>query len=602
MDLASSQPILVVGAVLLHFVWQGAIVGLVAALALGLVPTSAARVRYTIACLSLLGLMMAPVGTAVTAFDTTGAEAVAWFSMGTVETVEATTAAWSAAALGAWLPVFVGIWALGVLLQSARLAGAWWRTERVRRADVREPDGVVAAVFERTRAGLGLRRAVLLFESPWIDTPTVIGWLRPTVLLPIGAFTGLSMQQVEAVLAHELAHIRRHDYVINGLQHLAEAVFFYHPAVWWLSRQIRIEREHCCDDVAVEACGDAVTYARALTVLEEARHDRPGFALAATGGSLIGRVRRLVGRPQHEGRPAFSVLAGIAIVLVVAGVASARAYQRPVQGLQGEAEPAGSTLSETIHVALPQAPGRDVTPTAPPPPPPPPPGSNADQERPPLRVGGVIKEPNKVHHVNPIYPEAAREAGVSGVVILEAMIEADGSVSNLKVLRSIPELDQAAINAVRQWRYTPTLLNGQPVRVVMTVTVNFTLRARGAQPDERAEAVRVDGLRNRVSGRPAADPVEIPRVGGEVRAPVKVRNVNPAYPRDAMDANVSGVVIMEATLDVEGNVTDVQVVRSVPMLDQAAIDAVRQWKYAPAVVNGQPSPVVMTVTVNFSLN
>ena len=118
---------------------------------------------------------------------------------------------------------------------------------------------------------LHIGRAITLLESALVDVPTVIGWLKPVVLLPASALAGLSPQQLEAILAHELAHIRRHDYLVNLLQTLVETVLFYHPAVWWLSRRIRIERENCCDDLAVSLCGDPVAYAQALADLEALR-------------------------------------------------------------------------------------------------------------------------------------------------------------------------------------------------------------------------------------------------------------------------------------------------------------------------------------------
>ena len=141
---------------------------------------------------------------------------------------------------------------------------------------------------------LHIRRPVRLLESASVAVPTVIGWLRPVVLMPASALAGLSPEQLQAILAHELAHIRRHDYLVNLLQTLVETLLFYHPAVWWLSRRIRAEREHCCDDLAVSLCGDPYTYARALADLEGLRAPSVPLALAATGGSLLGRVRRLV--------------------------------------------------------------------------------------------------------------------------------------------------------------------------------------------------------------------------------------------------------------------------------------------------------------------
>src|ERR1700677_2488212 len=115
--------------------------------------------------------------------------------------------------------------------------------------------------------------------------------------MPGGALAGLPVDQVEALLAHELAHIWRNDYLVNLLQSVAEAVLFYHPAVWWVSEQIRAERELCCDDLAVAACGgDVLTYARALAGVESFRPAHTDTVLAANGGSLVSRIRRLIGQ------------------------------------------------------------------------------------------------------------------------------------------------------------------------------------------------------------------------------------------------------------------------------------------------------------------
>lgn len=148
--------------------------------------------------------------------------------------------------------------------------------------------------------------------------PTVIGWSKPVILLPATALSGLSAQQLEALLAHELAHVRRNDYVINLLQALIETLLFDHPAVWWLSRRIRIEREHCCDDLAVQVCGDELSYAKALVALEELRGPRMTLAVSAAGGSLLGRIKRLVTRPTTtEDHPVLGVGA-IGVVVVMA--------------------------------------------------------------------------------------------------------------------------------------------------------------------------------------------------------------------------------------------------------------------------------------------
>jgi len=180
-----------------------------------------------------------------------------------------------------------------VLALSLRLAVSWWLVQRMRRAAWLP---VAPPLLDRARElahRLGIARAVRVVQSAAIQVPAVIGWLRPIVLLPGGALTGLSPAQLDAVIAHELAHVRRHDFAINLLQSAAEILLFYHPASWWISRRVRVERELCCDDVAETLCGDRVLYATALADLESMRI-QPALALAATDGPLLQRVRRLL--------------------------------------------------------------------------------------------------------------------------------------------------------------------------------------------------------------------------------------------------------------------------------------------------------------------
>jgi len=190
----------------------------------------------------------------------------------------------------------------------------------------------------------------------------------------------------------------------------------------------------------------------------------------------------------------------------------------------------------------------------------------------PVRVGSTVKAPKQIKRVSPEYPVAALTARQQGVVILEATIGTNGKVSEVRVLRSILPLDTAAVDAVRQWEYEPTIIDEVAVPVITSVAVEFKLTA--------------------------PQPV---RVGGAIKAPAQTKRVNPPYPPEAQAAGVQGVVIMEATIGIDGKVTDVRVLRPIPLLDQAAVEAVRQWEYAPTVVNGVPVPIVMTVTLNFAL-
>lgn len=203
----------------------------------------------------------------------------------------------------------------------------------------------------------------------------------------------------------------------------------------------------------------------------------------------------------------------------------------------------------------------------------------------------VTTSPKRTYYVAPLYPEAAKQSRVTGTVVAEVMIDGQGNVADAKILRSVAGLDQAALDAVRQWRYAPTTLNGRPVPVMATVSVNFSLA------DQSAPALAQD---------PAQWPLLIDgkmplRIGGNIPPPERTKYVTPAYPQDAKDAGVSGIVIMEIVVDGDGKVAGSHLLRSVPLLDQAAVDAVMAWEYAPVLLNGNPVPVLMTVTVNFTL-
>jgi hypothetical protein len=176
---------------------------------------------------------------------------------------------------------------------------------------------------------------VRLLLSGSVETPAVVGWLRPAILTPVAAFSGFPAGYLEALLAHELAHIRRHDFLVNILQRTAEALLFYHPALWWVSKQIRIERELCCDDLAVAASGDVLTYARALAELESLRPAHASLAVAANGGSLVNRIRRLLAPSESDSHalPGLGA-ASIASLLIILGIFAVANAQEPKPAAQ----------------------------------------------------------------------------------------------------------------------------------------------------------------------------------------------------------------------------------------------------------------------------
>jgi len=220
----------------------------------------------------------------------------------------------------AFLPWIVSAWLAGVLLLLARVAAGWWRVRRLHQTALKAMRSTWQHAADRIAGRLGLARVIRVVELSAVDVPLVVGCLRPIVVLPVAALSQLNAAQVEAILAHELAHVRRHDYLVNLMQTVAETLLFYHPAVWWLSARIRDEREHCCDDVAVAVCGDAAGYAAALTELEAWRNGELSLAAAATGGSLLNRVRRILHVEISDDSRTSAVTVGLAALAVVATV------------------------------------------------------------------------------------------------------------------------------------------------------------------------------------------------------------------------------------------------------------------------------------------
>jgi GWxTD domain-containing protein len=219
------------------------------------------------------------------------------------------------------------LWMAGVAVFYLRSLASWIAARRMQNTGIVPLAREWQDRFRNLCHRAGVSRPVALLESCLTEVPVVIGYLRPMILVPIGLAAGLRADQVEALLLHELAHIRRHDYLVNLLQGAVEGLLFYHPAVWWVSNIIRTEREHCCDDAVVAQHGDAHGYASALTALEMQR--APEAALAATGGSLVRRVRRLLRQPEGpQGSPAAVIAAA---VLLVGAAAILPAWQQDIE-------------------------------------------------------------------------------------------------------------------------------------------------------------------------------------------------------------------------------------------------------------------------------
>jgi TonB family protein len=442
---------------LAQFLWQGTAIALAVAALMSCMGRRPARERYALACLGLLAMVVLPVATfrSELAGGASGGSAVST-AMGDgafTGAPEATLSAWLKAWLGTLSPWLMSAWLCGVLLLSLRTVWAWRQAIALGREGTLEPGGVAMMALVRMMERTGVGRPVRLLKSVAIEVPMVVGLWRPLILVPASTLSGLSVSQLEAILAHELAHIRRHDYLVNLLQALAETALFYHPAVWWLSARIREEREHCADDVAVESCGDALLYSRALATLEQLRASTPAPAVAANGGSLLLRIQRLLaghpsGAPLHPWRLAGSLAAAL-LVVVLGASQQAQATGTPSEppAPQASAPPTAEQSREEVGDF-----SIDTLPFSP------------EMTR-PQRLSGPI----------PQYTKEALENRSEGLMIVRCIITVEGEVNKCRVLQPLPFMEEAVLDALYQSRYKPVTLDGKPVQVDYTFNIRLSL-------------------------------------------------------------------------------------------------------------------------------
>lgn len=287
------------GWALLHFLWQGALIALLLTAALPVL--RAPQTRYVAACSAMIAM--------VAAFVTTWAWSIPQSIAPLIPHVSRAGSAGSNTAPAALivessafeiaLPWVVTLWAAGAVLIGMYHVGGWISVQRMRRVGVCAAPAVWQDRLRRLACRMGVSQPLLLLESSLANGPIVVGLLRPAILFPAGLLSGLPVSQLEAILLHELAHVRRLDYLVNLMQTLIESLLFYHPAVWWVSKLIRDERESCCDDAVLAVRGNARDYAAALVTLEERRCFGREPAAAATGGILVNRIRRLLRQPEE---------------------------------------------------------------------------------------------------------------------------------------------------------------------------------------------------------------------------------------------------------------------------------------------------------------
>ncbi len=408
-----------VGWTLVHFLWQGALIGCATAVALTVLRNARPGSRYLVACTGLFLCLAWPAAElTLRLMDAggTGGDAMVLFAAGLVAGTPVDEG-WGAL-LADQLAWIVGTWAVCALAMALRMAAGLLWIGRAAAQERRDP--VWQARIERLAAQFGVTRGVRLRVVERLGSPVTAGWWRPVVLVPAALVSGMPAHLLEALLAHELAHIRRHDYLVNLGQNLVEILFFYHPAVWWMSSRIRVEREQIADDFAARILGEPRRLALALSELEKLQFSTHHLAQAANGGDLMSRIKRLI-RPDTQ---ALNWKAAIPVLGLVIGAASL-AHAAPTRQVKPDTE----AVANFDTCKRPEYPAESI----------------------------------KLHH--------------TGTVTLGFLIAKNGTVKESKVTQSSGHvaLDESAHTALNKCRFKPATAKGKPIEAWTAVQYVWTL-------------------------------------------------------------------------------------------------------------------------------
>jgi TonB family protein len=428
------------GAVFCHALWQLTLLGGLAWVGLVLLRRTSPQVRYAWSCAFLLAMVLFPCLTFTHLSTPDSGWATGPIAVIVRGTREISTAAdWFSGLRDGFaerMSWFALAWGLGTLFMLLRFVGSMVWLQRTYLHGARAVPEALLVAFRNMAARCGLAHPPRLCLSWRADTPLVLGWWRVVVILPVSALLHLSPVSLEALLAHELAHIRRRDPLMNLLQSLAEALLFFHPATWWLSRQIRELRESCCDDDAVALTGDPRSLASGLAALELLRNHLPpdpSPALAAAKGPLMSRIHRLF-RPDDLVMPDCRGLGLAALLLLSGGLLLAQGTQKAGAPAPKSTSAADAPLQTTLSQVK------------------------------------VLSKP-----AVPKYPAEAKAANIQGTVIVEILVGPDGRCVSATAIEGPEQLRKCAVDYAKAWRFKPVRQDGKPVSVQFKLTMPFKL-------------------------------------------------------------------------------------------------------------------------------
>ncbi|HEY0229933.1 MAG TPA: TonB family protein [Dokdonella sp.] len=525
------------GWTLLHFIWQGLVICAAFAAARALIPRTHCTARYAAGLVGLAALTCWPIATflAMRPWSLGGADAAISFveSSASAATIADVAGTQFSSLIDATMPWLVLLWAGGVLAMGGRIVWQWRALMRLTQSWAESSVELDAALLSLKKRFAILQR-VRVLVSERVDTPMLVGWLRPVVLLPAAVVLGFPRQQIELIVAHELCHLRRYDHLVNFAQVLVETLFFYHPVVHWISREVRNERELCCDKLVLGSeVGAPRDYAHALAALEDLRQASGALALAANGGELLERVRRIVGMPASrltmdaQGPGRWLLLVGVlgitlltALRIERAGDEFAMGARLPVDWLQPP--PALTLAAATLAFSPPR-----------------------------LRPAAVAPPPAKEQPVATV-PRVLPAAPLAAAALSAA----------------------AGNNDVRDRRIEGAAVAASAAPASVTARTNESPSPAAASPLLANNPIEPSAS--------APKPVSVPAPVEPAR-PIAIRTVTPTFPGTSRQT-----VYINASFSIaaDGSVRDVQVVGADAdtSFGRVAARALRQWRFDPATL------------------
>jgi len=469
------------------------------------------------------------------------------------------------------------IWVIGTMLFFLRLIYGALSLKKLKNGLIPVKNQKIKIIFNESKCVFPRSIQTKIYESEHIRSPLVLGFFKPFILLPRVSIEKLHQNDIKSVLIHELSHIYHRDQKIGVFQRIITTLNWWNPIVYSLSSLLSRAREEISDN-HVLLRNSSKEYAECLINLAEDNSFLSRFSIANAMASshihLKERVKLILSKERNmETRLKKSTVCLLVFVSCVF-LALITSYRMTFAMKIDENQPVSVIVQE-----------------------------NQAEEEQAVRAKGDIKPPKLIKKVEPEYPDKAKKAEVEGVVILELTTDKEGIVQKIKTLRSIPLLDKAAVDAAKQWIFEPLIFEGEPRSVIFTVTCSFKLKNQDKDAGVQigVEGGVEGGVKGGIVGGMQSEIEKGILILEEDERPKLIKKMDPIYPESARKEGIKGEIIVQVTIDIYGRVEIVKILKSIPELDDSAVEAVKQWVYEPYLVDGKPTKVAFEVPIRFRL-